>query len=298
MERLGGRDWDLALMKYISDEVEKKTGVRIIDHDSYRLQLKNRAVEVKKKLSDGLSTTASARISMQDGRIISVPVSLSAFEEITYELMNRALECLKRVYVRNVSDHNIEEIICVGGSSNMLQVRRSITDAFPDMTVRLYEPEHAVVNGAAIYADLLSKLPHPHNTGDEITVISDVSSFSYGIKSYDRYRIDNPNNKKMIFNIVCKGDRLPATNQHTFNPIEDGQALVALTIYESDNPESKFDPSYPTTEIGTVKFPLPPGTTADYNIHCEISLHGDGFLYFEAKDDAGNMIPAQFKLSR
>lgn len=287
MERIGGRDWDTELMKFISDQVENKTGIRIIDNDYYRKQLKAKAVEVKKKLSDGISTSASARIAMQNGRIISVPITLNTFEEITYGLMMRALDCLKQVYSNNVSKHNIEEIVCVGGSSNMRQVRYNIQREFPDMTVRLYEPEHAVVNGAAIYADLIHMRPEP--------VIRDIASFSYGIRAYEDY--DRDKNKKAIFNLVRKGNPLPAKEVHTFCPPEDHLASVSLVIFESENRDSKYDEHLPCTKIGHVSFPLPPNSTKHFQIHCEMSLLGDGFLYFNARDNEGNNVPARFKLS-
>jgi molecular chaperone DnaK len=287
MERIGGRDWDTELIKFISEQVEKKTGISIINHEYYHKQLKTKAVEVKKKLSDGISTSASARIAMQNGRIISVPVTLNTFEEITYGLMMRALDCLKRVYFSNVSKHNIEEIVCVGGSSNMRQVRYNIQREFPDITVRLYEPEHAVVNGAAIYADLIRMRPEP--------VIRDIASFSYGILAYEDYHKDK--NKKAIFNLVRKGTPLPAKEVHTFCSPEDNLASVALVIFESENSDSKYDENLSCTNVGNVSFPLPPNSTSNFNIHCEISLLGDGFLYFNARDDDGNNIPARFKLS-
>lgn len=288
MERVGGRDWDTELMKYISGEVEKRTGIRIIDHDYYRKQLRTKAIEIKKKLSDGFSTSASAVIAMQNGRMVSVPVSLNTFEEITYGLMTKAVDCLKRVYAKNIGSNSIDEVVCVGGSSKMRQVRYNIQKEFPDMTVRLYEPEHAVVNGATIYAELVSTRADP--------VVSDVASFSYGIRVYEDYQTDK--NKKVIINLVRRGDRLPAKGTQTFYPPQDNLNNISLVIFESDNPASKFDINYPSTNIGNVLFPLPQNASTSFAIHCEISLRGDGFLYFDAKDDYGKDIPAQFKLSR
>lgn len=209
------------------------------------------------------------------------------FEEITYGLMTRALDCLKRVYSSNVSEHNIEEIVCVGGSSNMRQVRYNIQCEFPDLTVRLYEPEHAVVNGAAIYADLIRQRPEP--------VVRDIASFSYGIKAYEDYNKNR--NKIVIFNMVRKGDPLPAKKVHCFSPPKENLPSLSFSIFESEIIDGKYDESLPCTNVGNVIFPLPPNSTRNFEIRCEISLLGDGFLYFTAKDNNGNTVPAQFKLS-
>lgn len=289
MERVGGRDWDKALMNYISTEVEKKTGVRIIDHDYYLKQLKTMAEEIKKKLSDGFSTVANAVINMQNGRIVQVRVTLNIFEEITYDLMTRALECLNRVYAKNSAKYKIDEIICVGGSSNMRQVRYNIKNAFPDMLVRLYEPEHAVVNGAAIYAELIHNDP-------TASVLSDVSVFSYGIRAYEDY--DKDPNKLVIFNIVYKSSKLPTNGKHSFSTTRANQSAVDLNVFESENTSCKFELDQPHTHIGRVTFPLPPNARKGYSITCEMTLKGDGFLYFNAVDEAGKSVPAQFKLSK
>lgn len=288
MERIGGRDWDAELMKYISEEVEKKTGISIIDHDFYRKQLKTKAVEIKKKLSDGISTSASARIAMQNGRIISVPVTLNTFEEITYGLMMRALDCLKRVYSSNISQYNIEEIVCVGGSSNMRQVRYNIQREFPDMAVRLYEPEHAVVNGAAIYADLIRNVP-------PVPVIRDIASFSYGTDSNTHYGF--PDNKKIVSNIIIKGSSLPITKSKGYCPTVANQKVVAFDIYESEYTEDEYDYMKPDKRfIGTVKLMLPPNSPKDLSLRCQLSLNTDGMLEVTACEPSGKNVMATFKL--
>ena len=51
----------------------------------------------------------------------------------------------------------------------MLQVEEGLLKRFPQCQIRLYEPEHAVVNGATIYVNM----PQKENSVD-------VASFSYG----------------------------------------------------------------------------------------------------------------------
>ena len=126
-------------------------------------------------------------------------------------------------------------------------------------------------------------------------MIRDIASFSYGIRAYEDY--DRDKNKKAIFNLVRKGNPLPAKEVHTFCPPEDHLASVSLVIFESENRDSKYDEHLPCTNIGHVSFPLPPNSTKHFQIHCEMSLLGDGFLYFNARDNEGNNVPARFKLS-
>ena len=103
----------------------------------------------------------------------------------------------------------------------MLQVEEGLLKRFLKCKIRLYEPEHAVVNGATIYANI-----------PQINVLKDVASFSYGTDSNTHYGY--PDNKKIVSNIILKGASLPITNSRSSCPVRDGQEVVAFRIYESE----------------------------------------------------------------
>lgn len=283
MVRLGGRNWDEELGRHIMQVIENKSGVQIRGNVGFEEKIRRAAISVKHDLSDSSKTRSIARVEL-NGRIYTVPISRSAFDEITLYLLNQTLDCLQSVYDRNIASCQIDEIICVGGSSNMLQVEEGLTRRFPRCRVRLYEPEHAVVNGATIYANM-----------PQTNTLVDISNFSYGTGCNTHYGY--PDNREIVSNILKKGTKLPASCCKYYNPTRDNQETVLFDIYESEITEEEFDKSELDKRfIGNVVLTLPANATTALSIKCEISLNTEGMLEVEASEPSGQRIKSVFQL--
>lgn len=283
MVRLGGRNWDEELAKHITQIVENESGIKICGNVGFEEKIRRTAISVKLNLSDPSKEKSIARVEL-NGRIYATSVSRAGFDEITAHLLQQTFDCLQAVYDRNASSCKIDEIICVGGSSNMLQVKEGLSRRFPQCQIRLYEPEHAVVNGAAIYANM----PQKEN-------LIDVASFSYGTKVNTCY--ESPNNKIIISNIVKQGARLPAVCSKNYTPIKDGQSFVNFDIYESECRDEEFDFSVSDKRlVGTVTLALPPNSPKTLSLRCQFSLNAEGILDVEASEPSGKKVAATFNV--
>lgn len=281
MVRLGGRDWDEELVKYITEVIEHKSGVKICGNVGYEEKVRRTAISVKHDLSDPIKSKTTARVEL-NGWIYTTVISRSVFDEITSHLLRQTFDCLQDVYDRNSVSYEINEIICVGGSSNMLQVEEGLLKRFPQCQIRLYEPEHAVVNGATIYAN--SKLH-----------LKEISSFSYGTDTYDDY--DKDPDYLVVSNIIKKGSQLPAQGSKNFRPIRDGQEAVCFNIYESEFTVEQFD--YTETDkrfVGEVRLELPSNTKKTTSIVCQLRLNTNGMLEVQASEPSGKKVKATFKI--
>ena len=283
MVRLGGRNWDEELVKYITQRIENKSGVRIRGNVGFEEKIRRTAITVKHDLSDPSKERSIARVEL-NGRIYTTPISRTVFDEITSHLLRQTFDCLQDVYDRNVLSCKIDEIICVGGSSNMLQVEEGLLKRFPQCQIRLYEPEHAVVNGATIYANM----PQKEN-------LVDVASFSYGTDSNTHYGFAD--NKEIVSNIIKQGTRLPAVRSKRYCPTRDGQRAVVFNLYESEYQDEEFDLSTPDKRfIGTVKLILPPNSPKNLSLKCRLSLNTEGMLEVEASEPSGKKVKATFNI--
>lgn len=283
MVRLGGRNWDEELVKYITQRIENKSGVRIRGNVGFEEKIRRTAITVKHDLSDPSKERSIARVEL-NGRIYTTPISRTVFDEITSHLLRQTFDCLQDVYDRNVLSCKIDEIICVGGSSNMLQVEEGLLKRFPQCQIRLYEPEHAVVNGATIYANM----PQKEN-------LVDVASFSYGTDSNTHYGFAD--NKEIVSNIIKQGTRLPAVRSKRYCPTRDGLRAVVFNIYESEYQDEEFDLSTPDKRfIGTVKLILPPNSPKNLSLKCRLSLNTEGMLEVEASEPSGKKVKATFNI--
>lgn len=283
MVRLGGRNWDEELVKYITQIIENKSGIRIRGNVGYEEKIRRTAISVKHDLSDPSKSQSIARVEL-NGRIYTTPISRTVFDEITAHLLRQTLDCLQDVYDKHSVSCKIDEIICVGGSSNMLQIEEGLLKRFPKCKIRLYEPEHAVVNGATIYANM-----------PQINILKDVASFSYGTDSNTHYGYSD--NRKIVSNIIIKGASLPVTRSRSYCPVKDNQEVVAFQIYESEYLNDEYDFEKPDKRfVGTVELRLPPNSPKELSICCQLSLNTEGMLEVTASEPSGKKVMSAFKL--
>lgn len=283
MVRIGGRNWDEELVKYITQIIEHKSGIKIRGNVGFEEKIRRTAISVKHDLSDPSKVRSIARVEL-NGRIYTAPISRNVFDEITAHLLQQTFDCLQDVYDRNAQSCKIDEIICVGGSSNMLQVEAGLLKQFSQCQIRLYEPEHAVVYGATIYANKPEK-----------EILVDVASFSYGTRSNTHYGASD--NKKIISNIIKRGTKLPAVCSKVYEPSVEGQKSVIFKIYESEFQGEEFDFDNPNKRfIGTVKLILPPNCPKNTDLRCQLSLTTDGMLEVQASVSSGKKVEAIFNI--
>lgn len=283
MVRIGGRNWDEELVKYITEVIENKSGITIRGNVGYEEKIRRTAIAVKHDLSDSTKSRSIARVEL-NGRIYQEPITKTMFDEMTAHLLRQTLDCLQGVYDKHSLSCQIDEIICVGGSSNMLQVEEGLRKQFPSCEIRIYEPEHAVVNGATIYADM-----------PQINILKDVASFSYGTDTNTKYGF--PDNKVIVSNIIIKNNLLPVIKHKIYTPISDSQRAIDFRIYESEYEEQEYDFSRPNKRfIGTVTLELPPNSPKELKVRCQLSLNTEGMLEVTASEPSGNKIMSTFKL--
>ncbi len=288
MIRIGGKDWDAKIEEYIIRELENQCGIVIGNNPGYREKIKREAINVKHAFSDKVGNNyrekVRARIEV-NGRTYSIPLTKILFDELTRDLLNQTIELAKSLVERN-SNSTINEIICVGGSSNMPQVQEGIKNTFPTSDIRVYEPEKAIAIGASIYAQFCD---------GKDTFLSDIASFSYGTECYRNYDIDP--NDYIIVNLVKKGDRLPVTRNHRFSTVRDGQQYLSFKIFESLNTLNEYDSKSWYTPIMTVTLELLPNMPKDTPAVLHMTLTADGIIEVIADDEKGHTIKAQKQLN-
>lgn len=278
MVRLGGRNWDEALINNISIQLEQQTGVSIKGQPAYEEKIRRAAIAVKHDLSDSTKNRSMARIEI-NGRVHVIPITRNLFDEITRHLLGQTMDCLQDVYSRNAANHAIEEIICVGGSSNMLQVEAELKCRFPDCKIKLHEPEHAVIHGAAIYAQRCASM------------VTDVSSFSYGIDCYDP-----DTDRDVILNVITKGSHLPACGKQYYRPGKNQKAM-RFNIYESEFAEELYDlMEEDKLYVGSARLELPDDATEELSVTCKFILNTDGLLEVKAYEPSGKSVNTSFRL--
>ncbi|MGN1235592.1 MAG: Hsp70 family protein [Christensenellaceae bacterium] len=285
MQRIGGRLWDQRFARYIGTEITAKTGKDVLASPSYYEKILRAAIKAKHDLSAKragnfpVSVTAPVEI---DGRLQRVSVSRSVFDEITKEYLGRTIDMVKR-QLEKAECKGVKTIVCVGGSSNMPQVREALQREFPTMELKLFEPEKAIAKGAAIYGEMIRS-----DRGE----VKDIAAYSYGVRFL-------PNRVLPVYslnNLVRKGEPLPASGETRFYTACDDQTL-RFKVYETSQEErivpfSKVD-GEPILEVLCSM----EGTKNGTPVSVTMTLNRDGILEFSASDGQGHTCQGKKKLS-
>ena len=172
MKRIGGRDWDKVLIAMIKRKYRDKAGTDITFDTETENKIRTLAIQTKHNLSKEPTVRASTFIS---GKTHSCLITDDEFERETAEILQNTMSMVREMMRR--CDTKIDYIVCVGGSSNMPQVKKALENSFK-IPVKLFEPEKAIAFGAAIYAENLSQDQY----------LCDICKYSYGAKYVDNFK--------------------------------------------------------------------------------------------------------------
>ncbi|MGI8624199.1 MAG: Hsp70 family protein [Solirubrobacteraceae bacterium] len=173
-----------------------------------------------------------------------IEVTRAEFEEVTALLLSQTIDMMRTV----ISDveakgHRINEILLVGGSSKMPQVKRAV-QAELGLEPQLRDPDLAVAKGAALAADRIAQLATDDGSepaggdggpsgeggprgglGSGAGLIQDVCPWSFGLLVVE-------NGTQVIQYMVERNEPIPARVERTFSTAVDDQTALVSGIYQ------------------------------------------------------------------
>ena len=128
--RLGGDDFDQALIDYIAEEFKKEHGVDL-RKDSMSLQrLKEAAEKAKKELSSTMSTNVNLPFitATDSGPLhLNMDITRAKFEELTAHLVEKTMDPVKAALKdAGLKPGDIDNVILVGGSTRIPAVQEAV----------------------------------------------------------------------------------------------------------------------------------------------------------------------------
>jgi molecular chaperone DnaK len=218
---LGGLDFDFAIIdKLVVPEIIKQTGIENFEeefrvkHGRYEMlyyQTMFYAEEAKKELSQVHSTTIEFSATL-DGKNYDfyIPITREDIDKIFLPLVNETIHLLNKVLHNNhLNATDINEIILVGGSTFLPQVREQLILQTGITLNYSIDPTTSVAIGAAYYAankyyePVVSIKDANRKTADELLSTIDFDPLNLQIDiNYSRSSRD----KEEILLIACSGD--------------------------------------------------------------------------------------------
>lgn len=249
---LGGFDFDNLIINKALDAYRDQFGMELDDDDEAAQELRLRAENVKKSLSNRAKAPLTIRA---NGKTLKMEITREEFDK----MMQRHLRTMKGYMLDAIEEagltwKDISKVLLVGGSSRIPCVQEMIQATTGIKPSRELNPDEAVALGASYYAEfLLSKATGQKNsTGKEVEVV-DVCSHGLGTIA-----LDSKTNKERVNLIIHKNTVLPARDLDVFATVQDNQKQIRLRLVEGDDP----DPEYCTVIYDeTVSIPPAPKET-------------------------------------
>jgi molecular chaperone DnaK len=266
---LGGEDFDMKLINYLTDEFKKESGVDL-HQDTVALQrLKEAAEKAKLELSSTQQTDVNLPYITADAsgpKHLNIKVTRAKLESLVGDLIQSTLKpCETALKDAGLSKGDIDEVILVGGQTRMPKVQEVVEGFFGKAPRKDVNPDEAVALGASIQAAVLS--------GDVNDVLLlDVSPLSLGIETLGG----------VMTKLIEKNTTIPARASETFSTAEDNQSEVTVHVLQGEREIAAGNKSLGRFNLQGI----PAGLRGAAQIEVTFDIDANGILNVSAKDKA------------
>jgi len=266
---LGGEDFDLRLIEYLSAEFKADSGMDLAGDPLAMQRLKEAAEKAKIELSSSSQTEVNLPYITADAsgpKHLVVKLTRAKLESLVEDLVERSLAPLK-VALKDAgkSASEIDEVILVGGQTRMPLVQEKVTEFFGKEPRKDVNPDEAVAVGASLQGAVLA--------GDVTDVLLlDVTPLSLGIETMGA--VATP--------VIEKNTTIPTKKSQVFSTAEDNQTAVTIHVVQGERKQAAQNKSLGRFDLADI----PPAQRGMPQIEVTFDIDANGILNVSAKDKA------------
>ena len=266
---LGGEDFDLRVIKYLTSEFERETGVDITKDPLAMQRLKEASEKAKIELSSQQQTEINLPYITADAsgpKHLNIKLTRAKLEALVDELITRTMgPCKIAIKDAGLKVNEIDDVILVGGQTRMPKVQEVVQNFFGKEPRKDVNADEAVALGAAIQGGVLA--------GDvKDVLLLDVTPLSLGIETLGG----------VMTKLIEKNTTIPANAEQVFSTADNNQTVVTIHVLQGERERSVDNKSLGRFDLADI----PAAPRGLPQIEVTFDIDANGILNVSAKDKA------------